>query len=242
MASSRATVLHHGGSMRPVAMLAGVVLFLLVSLLPAYGLFRVFAYGDALQTSEMVLVGACLAGLVAAVWIGATVSRRFDGPAPGPVELDRLPEVLVLSLTPSSSSRARLVSATWRLEVPAGGLLELDADSRAQGDYPVRHHRWHCNGEVMEFSMPLDSTTMSLEPLVEACAKLDIRLTIAGDWIAGLATDADDQLAAESAAESSAATISPARGDKDDAPVAEIREAQPTPGAGFPEPLWPQDR
>ncbi len=221
--------------MRPVAMLAGVVLFLLVSSLPAYGLFRVFAYGDDLRAPEMLLIGACLAGLVAAVWVGATVSRRFDGPTHGPVELDRLPEVLVLSLTPSSTSRARLVSATWRLEVPAGGLLELDADSRTQGDYPVRHHRWHCNGEVMEFSMPLDSSTMSLEPLVEACAKLDIRLTIAGDWIACVAPDER-----ETAQDGAQAALAPATTDRADAEADVTREPQPTPGGG--EPLWPQDR
>lgn len=191
MASSRATILHHGGSMRPMAMLAGLVLFLLVAVLPAYGLFTVFTDGP-MQTSEMFVVGGSLAGLIAAVWIGVFVAKRFDRPEPGPVELDRLPEVLVLSLTPSSTSRARLVGSTWRLEVPAGGLLELDADSRPQSIYPMRFHRWHSGGEVLEFSMPLDSTTLSLEPLVEACERLDIRLTVAGDWVTGLDDDADD--------------------------------------------------
>ncbi len=196
MASSRATILHHGGSMRPMAMLTGVVLFLLVATLPVYGLYAVFTDGP-VQTSEMFIVGGSLVGLVAAVWIGVSVAKRFDRPEPGPVELDRLPEVLVLSLTPSSTSRARLIGSTWRLEVPAGGLLELDADSRPQSMYPMRYHRWHCNGEMLEFSMPFDSTALSLEPLVEACEKLDIRLTVAGDWVAGADQDHGGRAAAD---------------------------------------------
>ncbi|WNM25051.1 hypothetical protein [Demequina capsici] len=239
MASSRATILLHGGTMRPVATLTGVVLFIAVSLLPGYGLYRVFG-GGALELSGMVVVGLCLAGLVAAVWIGVTVARRFDKPEPGPVELDRLPEVLVLSITPSSTSRARLVGPTWRLEVPAGGLLELDAESRPQGVYPVRRHRWHCNGEVMEFSMPLDSTTLSLEPLVEACERLDIRLTVAGDWIACMNIDSDG--------ERSHSTGDAAEQESSEGGIADGRVDAPS-GHGdrastdaYSEPLWPGAR
>lgn len=182
MATPRATVMHAARHARPLAVLTGLVIGLVLAVLPVYGLWREIAFEGA-GGNHMLVIGGCLAGLVAAGTAAVLVARRGSEPAPGPVELERRPDRLVLSLPPHQDSDARLVGATWRLEVPAGGLLELDARSRPQGMYPVRAHAWHCDGRTLEFSMPLDSRALSIDPLVAACRALDVRVTIAGDWL-----------------------------------------------------------
>ena len=182
MATPRATVMHAARHARPLAVLTGLVIGLMLAVLPVYGLWRAIA-AEGANGNYMLIIGGCLAGLVAAGTAAVLIARRGHEPVPGPVELERRPDRIVLSLPPHQESDARLVGATWRLEVPAGGLLELDAQARPHGIYPVRRHAWHCEGRTLEFSMPLDSRTLSIEPLVEACRALDVRLTIAGDWL-----------------------------------------------------------